>query len=86
MIRSIYALRDVKAKVFLTPTVENNDETAIRNFAYAVNHTDGLYNFSPSDFVLYRLAEYDMDKGVITPVEPIECVCAGDALFRKESE
>lgn len=84
MTKRIYVIRDMAAEVFMTPTIESNDETAMRNFAYAIHHSDGLYNFKPKDFAMYYIGDYDTGTGVINPVSPVELICYGDSLIEKE--
>lgn len=69
MIYSVYAIRDVKTG-FMTPTIEVNDDTAIRNFSHAVVNSDNILFSFAKDFSLYRLAAFDSDTGAITS-EPL---------------
>lgn len=67
MIKNIYAVRDEAAEVFLDLMVDQTDETAKRNFAYACKN-NGIMNFRPSDFSLWQLAVYDTIHGTIEPL------------------
>lgn len=60
----IYSYRDVKSG-FGSPIVDQSDVTAIRGFSYAINGNNGIMNFSPADFDLYKIGMYDTDTGVI---------------------
>lgn len=60
----IYSYRDAKAKAFMPPQCDQNDATAIRGFSYAVNNND-IMNFSPGDYELFKLGEFDVDTGII---------------------
>ncbi|UPW41010.1 nonstructural protein [Sigmofec virus UA08Rod_5764] len=69
-------MRDVKTG-FMTPTVDINDQSAVRNFYHAVGNSEGvLYSFS-QDFSLYKIGEMDSDSGLITPVVPPTYLAAG---------
>lgn len=75
----MYAIKDVKVG-FMQPTIDTSDQSAIRNFAFAINRNDGIMNFSPKDFDLYKIGEFDGDKGKITPCTP-ELVITGTNVF-----
>lgn len=91
MLLGVYAIRDAKSG-FLAPTVDQNGDSAIRNFSHAVMTTnDSLFFTHASDFSLWHIADYETDSGCITPlVPPIHLVDAdqikkGDCDERKES-
>lgn len=76
MIYGLYCMRDERTG-FLTPVPEQNDRAAIRNFYHTVQNSDGiLYSFA-ADFRLYRLATFDSDSGMISPVSPVEFIASG---------
>lgn len=80
----MYAIKDAKTG-FMTPTVDQNDSSAMRNFEHAVNQTDSLLNSHPNDFALYLLAEFDTDSGISIPVDnyrhfPVLIVDASEVL------
>lgn len=72
----IYAIRDLKSG-FMTPTVEQNDAVAVRNFEHAVRQGNSILFSHASDFQLMYLGEYDTETGRITPAELIEIVFDG---------
>lgn len=74
----IYAIRDVKVG-FTAPTIDQNDASSVRNFAYAVNN-GGIMNYSPSDFSLYRIGVFDDESGTIENQEP-EFICSGSSVY-----
>lgn len=82
MIYGVYVVRDAKTE-FLTPTFDINDESAIRNFSYAINHTDGIMGFSPNDFDLFKIANYDASKGLLDKSDyPVpEFIVSGGSVF-----
>lgn len=80
MVLGVYAIRDVKVG-FLTPTVEQNERVAIRNFSHAVVNSQSVLSSYAKDFALYRLGTYDNDTGVITPDPlPVHVYEAADAF------
>lgn len=78
----VYAIRDVKSG-FMTPTVEVNNEVAIRNFAYAVLHNEMFDSFA-SDYSFYRIGDFDTDTGTLKPYTPPVFLLEARAAARKE--
>lgn len=74
----IYSYKD-NVNGFMTPNFEVYDPAAVRGFAYAVNNP-GLMNFKPEDYSLWKIAEFDSETGVVTPVEPTLIVHATEVL------
>lgn len=78
----VYCIRDSLVG-FLTPTLEPSDPVAMRNFAMAVDSSKrdrSLMAFRPSDFILYRIAEFDTDTGELDPHIPPITICHGNGL------
>lgn len=75
----MYAIRDQKVG-FMAPTVDQSDQSAIRNFSYAINGNDGIMNYSPKDFDLFKVGEFDTEKGEIIPCMP-ENICSGVSVI-----
>lgn len=63
----LYAVRDVRVG-FMTPTVDQNELSAIRNFKHACMNPDSLMHTHPDEFSLYQIGEYESDTGVVTPI------------------
>lgn len=79
----VFAIRDVKT-TFFPPQVAQNEEEAKRNFAMMVNNPSGVIGFSPKDFDLFYVADFDTMKGELVPVVPIQFVVSGSALVNAE--
>lgn len=77
MILGVYAIRDSKTG-FLTPTVDQNDAAAKRNFEHAMMNEQSLFFSHPEDYSLYKIATYDTEQGIMTPM--MEKVLIMDAL------
>lgn len=75
----VYSYRDAKAG-FGTPICDQNDVTAIRGFSYAINNREGIMGFSPNDFDLYKIAEFDTEKGIMKGMTPV-LVVSGASVF-----
>ncbi len=70
----LYVIKDAKTG-YMTPTVDQNDASALRNFAHAVSQPDSLLHSHPNDFTLCRLCSFDTDTG-IGDVLPVPYVVA----------
>lgn len=76
MILGVYVVRDVKS-TFMTPTVDQNDNTAIRNFAHAVMKSDSVISSHKKDFELYKIGTYDNETGFIEKLDVRELLAEG---------
>lgn len=61
---ALYSLKDEKVG-FGIPQAENNEQTALRNFDYAVNKKGTLVYENPADFSLWYVGEFDTESGTI---------------------
>lgn len=76
----MYAIKDAKTG-FMTPTVDQNDAAALRNFEHAVNHPDSLMHSHPNDFTLCRVGSFDTDSGFCdVPSVPYSIADASEVL------
>lgn len=60
----VYSIRDVHTG-FMTPTVDQNDNSAMRNFGHAVMNSASLMNSHPKDYSLYKIGSFDTESGAI---------------------
>lgn len=58
----VYSIRDVHTG-FMSPTVDQNDASAMRNFRHAVMQSASLMNSHPKDYSLYRIGTFETDSG-----------------------
>lgn len=75
----LYSIKDAKTG-FMTPVLEQGDPVALRNFAHAVNQLDSIMYDCPNDFSLFKVANFDTDKGVVPVTSPILIVDASEVL------
>lgn len=75
MLRNIYCIKDNKSG-FLTPTPDENDATAMRNFEHALMQNTVLGTHG-TDFDLYKVAVFDTESGRIEPLSQPEFIMAG---------
>lgn len=65
---------------FLSPVLDQNDASAMRNFAMACQEGQSLMTFRPSDYTLYHIADFDSTTGELLPTVPPEVICRGDSF------
>lgn len=82
MILPMFAINDIKAHAFNQPALSANEETVKRSFyEMLVNGNDPIMKFSPNDFSLYKIGEFDTEKGIVKPCFPIEFIASGGDLY-----
>lgn len=82
----VYAVRDVKADSFSEGLITTGtDGLALRIFADACQ--DGRTNLAkyPSDFMLYRLGEYDPSSGLLTALAVPELVGTASQFVKRDA-
>lgn len=65
----VYSIRDVHTG-FMSPTVDENDACAMRNFRHAVMQSASLMNSHPKDYSLYRIGTFETDSGAFVSELP----------------
>lgn len=78
----MYSIRD-RLTGFMTPVLDQTDALAIRNFRMACDsqkRDQSIIAFSPSDFSLYHIADFDSETGIISPISPLDFICQGDSF------
>lgn len=75
----LYSIKDAKTG-FMSPVLEQNDASALRNFSHSVNESVSLMNYCPNDFSLFKVADFDTDKGVEPLDMPVLIVDASEVL------
>lgn len=75
----VFAIRDVHTG-FMSPTVDQNQSAAIRNFEHAVMRSASLMNSHPEHYALYHIGEFDTDTGKITDCLPEHLIDASEVL------
>lgn len=84
MIYGVFSYRDNKSS-FGQIWYDRSVDAAKRGFAMMVNQPDGIMGFAPSDFDLFKIAEFDSVTGQLDPIWPIEFIVNGrDLLGEKE--
>ena len=65
----LYSYRD-QLNGFGPIVLETNERTAIRGFSMAINSGNGMMGYSPKDYDLYCVGEFDIEKGIVVPASP----------------
>lgn len=77
----MYAVRDIKVG-FNQPMTDINDNTAERNFAYAINNpANGIMNFQPKDYDLYRIGIFETETGILEPETVPVLIVSGESVY-----
>ena len=76
MVYPICTIKDAKTACW-PPQCYETTAAAVRDFAMQVNSGRGALAYSPADFILYKVGEFDTEKGTIKASEPIVQLCAG---------
>lgn len=77
----LYAYRD-KLNGFGAPIMYSNERAMIRKFSQDINNAPDLV-FSPSDYDLYHIGEFDTEKGTVKPCMP-DLIVSGASVFNKK--
>ena len=72
----IYSICD-KLTGFMTPTVDLNDASAMRNFEHAVLSPGSLLNSHSEDYSLCCVGTFNSDTGEVEPLNPVKVVVSG---------
>ena len=82
----LFSIRD-KLSGYGQPMADVSEATAKRNFAYAINNNDQM-NFSPSDYDLYYLGDFDTEKGVFWDPDSglPEFIVSGASVFNMKEK
>lgn len=83
MILGMYSIYD-KVTGYMVPSFQQNDEQAIRAFAFDINSKDmNLINVNPSDFNLQKVGTYDTETGLVESCQ-VKILCDAGSLLRKD--
>ena len=83
MIYPVYTVRDVKVGFDTQFLVQMNDDAAKRAFEMAISNPNQMMGFKPSDFELYKIAEFDTDSGQIRAMSIPEFIIGGAEAYAK---
>lgn len=78
----VYSIRDARTG-FLPPTVDQNDSSAMRNFAHACMQKESLLFSHIEDYSLCKIGEFDSSKGVISP-QLVDVILDGSSIQGKD--
>lgn len=76
-----FSIYDLKAQAYLAPFFLPNKPLALRAFGDCVNDNNHQFGKNPFDFTLFYLGEFDVEQGIITPVDR-EAVANGVELVK----
>lgn len=76
----VYSVYDKAVRGFLPPMFFRAEGEALRAFNTAVNSADHQFNRFSTDYVLFRLGEFDDASGLFGTGEPIRVISAAECL------
>lgn len=79
MIYSIYSIQDALTG-FNAPTLQANDAAAMRSFAEVFKEV-----YSPSDYSLWKIGQFDTNTGELVPEVPV-IVCRATDFSKGDKE
>ena len=79
----VVAVYDNLSESFLQPTFVESEKEAERLFTYQINNI-ALWKDNASDYELYKLGEYDAEKGML--ISNLHKLVKGTSVLRKEKE
>lgn len=79
-----YSVMDVKSKLFARPHFQQTDGVAIRSFSQACEDDSTELNKYPEDFSLYHVGEFDIETGVLKPLERPKQICNASEFVQKQ--
>lgn len=79
MIYPVFAIRDIHTG-FMSPTVDQNEQSAIRNFEHAVMQTNTLFNSHPEHYSLCKIGTFDTESGKIEGCLPVHIIDATEVF------
>lgn len=81
MKKLLYSVRDIKAEAFGAPILVDNIGIAMRQWCDAVNNPELPLIKHPEDYALYRIGEFDLEKGIIIAEDqPVHVASAEEVL------
>ena len=69
MKQPMYALFDSKAKAWLPPFLGRSDEDAKLSFAVLCQDAEHPVGRHPADYTMFRVGDWDTEKGELLPLE-----------------
>jgi len=66
----LFAIFDVKMRLFMSPYCGRNVDSALRQFSDMCNNPNNQLARHPEDFELYEVGTFDDATGIIVVIEP----------------
>jgi hypothetical protein len=71
---NLYSIYDAKAEAFAMPFSAQNDGVATRMLLDTASDPNISLSKHPEDYSIFKLATYDENTGIVTPVVPVACL------------
>lgn len=86
MILNAYSIYDRKALQYHPPFYASTDGAAVRSLSDLANDPNTSVGRHPGDYVLYRVGQYDDQKGRLIPTDPLAHVMDAIAILKLNPE
>lgn len=77
MIYGIYSVLDSKSE-YIAISLDQNDETAMRSFKFALSQPGSMMSRFPEDYRLFKIGEFDTATAQIDPFIKPEFIMQGE--------
>lgn len=67
MLLKVYAVYDSKVGLYNQPFFQRSKGEALRGFQEVANNPESMICRHPADYTLFEIAEYDEEKGLLSP-------------------
>lgn len=82
----LFAVRDLKANMFLKPFSDTSTANACRGFDNVCNSPDSPFNRFPDDFALMELGDFDPVEGRFSPHDYPQNLGSARSMLRSKPE
>lgn len=87
MIYGMYSVYDKAANLFLSPSIDINDDVAMRGFEQMLTVRNSMMEFRPDDYELYQIGTFDPETGYVSAMVPPSRLYRGsDGRLAKRQE
>ena len=80
----IFSIYDSVTKSYQTPITFPNKESAMRAFSNEANNPDSSICRNHADYSLCHVAEFDLETGIVSPLEPMESLGLATKFIQTE--
>lgn len=80
---NVYAVRDTLCKIYLAPTVGDNDSAMIRAFGDVATKGGTPIGDHPEDYTLEKIGKFDNETGLLVALPSPQILCHASDFVKK---